>query len=184
MRETGFCGGIRQAQSRWSLVYLNTLHDWLESRKLKLSAEKSSATVFTTWSQEAKFDPHLTIHNLPIPVKSKVKVMGVTINSMLNFGENAGRTKEKSQKRTNILKKIAFSEWGCTKETLSDFVGASLSFWSERLELQCFHLGFYNQKYKLQPPAKATKHCSSHNYWLCKTVWHQWLTHWGWNIAC
>ena len=47
--------------------YLNTLHDWQESRKLKLSAEKSSATVFTTWSKEDKFDPHLTINNSPIP---------------------------------------------------------------------------------------------------------------------
>ena len=44
--------------------YLTLLHDWLasaSSRKLRISAEKSSATVFTTWSKEAKFDPHLTI---------------------------------------------------------------------------------------------------------------------------
>ena len=52
--------------------YLNTLHDWLESRKLMLSAEKSNATVFTTWNKEEKFDPHLTMNNSPIPVKYKV----------------------------------------------------------------------------------------------------------------
>ena len=43
--------------------YLSTLHDRLESRKLKLFVEKSSATVFTTWNNEATFDPHLTISN-------------------------------------------------------------------------------------------------------------------------
>ena len=53
-----------------------------------LSAEKSSATVFATWSNEAKFDPHLTINNSAIPVMSKVKVLGVTFDSMLNFGED------------------------------------------------------------------------------------------------
>ena len=99
--------------------YLNTLHDWLESREFKLSAEKSSATVFTTWSIEVKFDSHLTIKNSPKPVKSKVKVLGVTFDSMLNFGEHVRSTKEKFQKRNNILKKIAGSDWGCTKETLS-----------------------------------------------------------------
>ena len=98
--------------------YLNTLHDRLESRKLKLSAEKSSATVFTTWSKETKFDPQLTINNSPIPVKSEVKVLRVTFDSMLNFEEHVKSTKEKLPKRNNILKKIAGSDWGCTNEIL------------------------------------------------------------------
>ena len=100
--------------------YLNILDDWLESRKLKLSAEKSSSTAFTTWSKVAKFDPHLTITNSPIPVMSKFNLQGVTFVSLLNSGEHARSTKEKLQKRTNILKKIACSDWGCLKETLSD----------------------------------------------------------------
>ena len=84
-----------------------------------LSAEKSSATAFTTWSQEAKFEPQLTINNSPIPVKSKFKVLGVTFDSMLNLRDHVRSTKEKLQKRNNTLKKIAGSNWGCTKKTLS-----------------------------------------------------------------
>ena len=53
-----------------TITYLNTLHDWLESRKLKSSGEKSSANVFTAWSKEAKFNPHPTINISPMPVKS------------------------------------------------------------------------------------------------------------------
>ena len=83
---------------------LKTLHDWLESRKLKLSAEKSNAAVFTTWSKETKFDPHLTINNSQIPVESKTKVLRVTFNSMLNFGEYVRKTKKKLQKRNYIPK--------------------------------------------------------------------------------
>ena len=75
--------------------------------------------MFTTWSKEAKFDPHLTFNNSPIPVKSIVKVLGVTFDSMLNFGEYVKSINEKLQKRNNILKKIAGSDWRCSKETLS-----------------------------------------------------------------
>ena len=90
--------------------YLNILHDWLESRKLKLSAEKSSATVFETWSKEAKFDPHLTIKNSPIPINSRIRVTGVTFDSMLNFREYVTITKEKLKKCNNMLKEISDSD--------------------------------------------------------------------------
>ena len=60
-------------------------------KEVKLTAEKSSATVFTTWT---KFDQHLTINNSPIPLKSKVKVLGVTFDSMLNFGEHEKHQRE------------------------------------------------------------------------------------------
>ena len=49
-------------------------------------------------------------------------------------------TKEKLQKLNNILKKIAGSDWGCTKETLCDLQ----RYLSERPELRCSPLGFHN----------------------------------------
>ena len=100
-------------------AYLNNLHDWLEPTKLKLSAEKSSATLITTWIKEIKGDPHLFINNLLIPVKSKFKVLAVIFDSRLIFEEKIRSTKEKLQKRNNILKKFGGSGWGCTKQTLS-----------------------------------------------------------------
>ena len=119
---------------------LITLHDWLESRKLKLAAEKSSATVFTTRSKEAKSDPHLTINTSPIPVKSKVKVLGATFDRLLNFGEHVRSTKEKLQKRCNTLKECWCGLGMHKRDTLSDLQ----SYWSERPELRCSHLGFHN----------------------------------------
>ena len=98
--------------------YLKKLNIWLKGRFLKLSAEKSIATIFTTWSKEVKFDPKLEIDGMPIPTKTKSKILGVTLDSMLTYGEHTKITKEKSQKRNNILRKIAGNDWGCTKETL------------------------------------------------------------------
>ena len=83
---------------------LNNLHNRLESREIKLSDEKSSVTVFTNWSEEAKFYPHFTIKNLPIPVETKVKVLGVPFDGMLNFDVRS--IKEKLQRRNNISKRL------------------------------------------------------------------------------
>ena len=38
---------------------------------------------------------------------------------MPNIGDHLTSNKEKLQKRNKLLKKIAGSDWGCTKETLS-----------------------------------------------------------------
>ena len=98
--------------------YLKKLNVWLKGRFLKLSAEKSIATIFTTWSKEVKFDPKLEIDGMPIPTKTKSKILGVTLDSMLTYGEHTKITKEKSQKRNSILRKNAGNDWRCTKETL------------------------------------------------------------------
>ena len=76
--------------------------------------------MITTWSKEAKFDPNLTTKNSPRPVKSKVKVLGATFDSMLMFREHVRSTKKKLQKRKNILKKIAGSDGIHKTDTLSD----------------------------------------------------------------
>ena len=98
--------------------YLNTWQNWLKSRKIKLSAKKLSATVFKTWSNEAKFDPPLTINNSPIPVKSEVKVLVVTIDRVLNFGEHKNSPKRK-YKRAITYWKILVVATGAAQETLS-----------------------------------------------------------------
>ena len=56
--------------------YLQSLYSWLTSRYLTLSADKSSATIFTTWSKEVKFDPKITIAGQPIPIHQKPKNIG------------------------------------------------------------------------------------------------------------
>ena len=75
--------------------YLQTLHSWLTSRNLTLSAGKSSATIFTTWSKEVKFDPKITIAGQPIPINLKPKILGVTLDGMLFFAKHTKNTKDK-----------------------------------------------------------------------------------------
>ena len=60
---------------------------------------------------------------------SEVKLLGVTYDNMLNFGEQVRSNKEKLQKRNIILKKIAGSDGLRKRDTHSDLQ----SYRSERL---------------------------------------------------
>ena len=98
--------------------YLESLNDWLTDRKLILSLPKSSTTVFTTWSREMSVKPDVKINNITLEVEN-TKILGVTLDSQLNFGKHASKFCEKVQQRNNILKKLAGTNCGCEKETLN-----------------------------------------------------------------
>ena len=101
------------------IIYISTLQEWLASREFKLSTDKSSSTIFSTWSEEVSFDPQLSISGQTNPLKSKPKTLGVTFESMLNFLQHITNTRGNLQKRNNIIKTLSVSNWGCSKETLS-----------------------------------------------------------------
>lgn len=100
------------------IPYLDQLADWFESRSLEISAEKSTATVFTTFSNEVSIELPITIKGKKVPTVKHPKILGVTFDSMLNFGQHAANTKSKVSKRNNVLKCLAGTSWGKSKEIL------------------------------------------------------------------
>ena len=99
--------------------YLAKLHQWLCSRNLSLSAEKSTTSVLTTWSAEQKHVPNVHVNGKQLPKESHPKILGVTLDSQLTFNEHTRKVCEKVQNRNNVLRKIAGTTWGCSKETLN-----------------------------------------------------------------
>ena len=102
--------------------------------------------------------------------------------NFLNFWRTCKQLPKKLQKRNNILKKIAGSDWGCSNGTLlltyKAIFRSTLNYGAP-----ICHLGFHNQHYK-GTTCKNNKHCTSQSYWLCTIFWHQWLTQWEWNAFC
>ena len=47
--------------------YLPVVHNWFVFNQLEISPEKSTATLFTTWTKEVKAQLHLVIGNQHIP---------------------------------------------------------------------------------------------------------------------
>ena len=99
--------------------YLEELNNWFKSRNLSLSAPKSSATLFTTASQEVKTVLPITIDNTPVPTVQDPKILGARLDPLLTFKNQVKDMKDKVKSRNNILKALAGSDWGKDKETLT-----------------------------------------------------------------
>ena len=98
--------------------YLDTLNNWFAERNLFISPPKSSATLFTTWSNEMSKVLPIQINNCPVPTVKDPCILGVTLDPMLTFRSHATKLKEKITRKTNILKALAGTTWGKEKETL------------------------------------------------------------------
>ena len=84
-----------------------------------MSPEKSTATLFTTWTKEVKTQLNLVNSNQRIPTVAIPKILGVTFDNMLTFCVHGKSVQNNMLARTNILKSLAGSSRGKGKETLT-----------------------------------------------------------------
>ena len=99
-------------------AYLDELNDWMKKRQLILSAEKSTTTLFTTWNKENGSDLNIMVAGKKLTYCRTPKVLGVTFDPSLTFSQHSKNICTKIGQRNNILKALAGSTWGCTKEVL------------------------------------------------------------------
>lgn len=99
-------------------TYLVSLNTWMNSRNLKLSPEKSTSTLFTTWTLEMSTTLNVSINEQQIPTVRNPKILGVNFDPMLTFKNHTTATISKLKNRNNILKKLAGTNWGKEKETM------------------------------------------------------------------
>ena len=98
--------------------YLETLNDWFKSVNLFISPSKSSATLFTTFSNELNRQLPITIEGEQVPTERQPKLLGITFDGLFTFKHHALSLKERMQKRNNVLKALTGSSWGKDKEVL------------------------------------------------------------------
>lgn len=99
--------------------YLNEVSDWFQAHHLELSPDKSTATLFTTWTKEVSIHLDINIHNIPVPTINNPKILGVTFDSLLTFNQHAKNISNKMNAKNNVMKSIAGSTWGKDKDTLA-----------------------------------------------------------------
>ena len=98
--------------------YLNVLDTWFKSRNLFISPSKSSATVFTTFSNEVSMELGVEIAGEKVPTVKKPKILGITFDGLLSFREHTKNLKSNIQSRNNILKALTGTSWGKEKEVI------------------------------------------------------------------
>ena len=99
--------------------YLDTLNQWYKNRNLTISAPKSSATIFSTWSNEIGMELPIFIDGTRVPTTKEPKILGVTLDPTLSFKYHVKNTRDKLNKKNNVLKALAGSSWGKEKEVLT-----------------------------------------------------------------
>ena len=98
--------------------YLESLASFLEERELLVSPEKSTVTLFTPDTKEAKIHPKIQLKNTTLPLEKTPKLLGVIFDTMHSFSHNVKASITKVKPRLNILKSLAGSDWGQEKETM------------------------------------------------------------------
>ena len=99
-------------------IYLEEVNEWFKGRNLQISASKSSATLFTTFSNEMSLELPIYIDGEKVPTINDPKILGVTLDPQLSFKTHTKDLKSKISKRNNVLRALSGSSWGKDKETL------------------------------------------------------------------
>ena len=98
--------------------YLPILKSFFVDRNLQLSAPKSTATLFTTWTKEVSLELNINISGQTIPTTKNPKVLGVTFDNLFSFSKHVGNVTQKVKERNKILRALTGSTWGKNKETI------------------------------------------------------------------
>ena len=99
-------------------AYLVDLTAFFTARNMKISATKSTATLFTTWTAEMGLSLNVQVDGAIIPTTNYPKVLGVTFDSLFKSSAHTTAICDKIRSRNKVLKSLAGSTWGADKETL------------------------------------------------------------------
>ena len=97
---------------------LSQVLNYINNKKLKGSASKSTVALFTPDTHENHLYPQLNLADQVLPLEKNPNVSGVTLDTHLTFTQHCNNIAVKVLQRNNVLKELFGSTWGCDKETL------------------------------------------------------------------
>ena len=98
-------------------AYLKEITVYLKDNSLLISAPKSSVTLLTPDTHQAKIHPSIFIENSHLPLVKCSRMLG-GLSGPSSFIKHSQFVTERVSGRNNILKALAGTSWGQQKETL------------------------------------------------------------------
>ena len=92
-----------------------SLNNYLKDNSLLISAPKSSVTLFTPNTHQAKTHPRILIEDARLPLVQCPQNLGVHMDTSLSFNKHSSHVVERVSGRNNILKALAGTYWGQQK---------------------------------------------------------------------
>ena len=98
--------------------YLSQVAAFFHERKLLLNSQKSSATLFTTWTKEVNDTLEVYIDDERVPTVKYPKILVVTFDNLQTFAKQSANVCKSVSSRNRALKALAGTSWGKDKETI------------------------------------------------------------------
>ena len=98
--------------------YMEEITSYLKDNSLLISAPKSSVTLLTPDTHQAKIHPNIFIENSHLPLVKCPRILEVYLDPSLSFNKHCQYVAERVSGRNNILKALAGTSWGQQRETL------------------------------------------------------------------
>ena len=98
--------------------YLEEITAYLKNNSLLISAPKSSVTLLTPDTHQAKTHPSILIEDSRLPLVKCPRILGVYLDPSLSFNKHSQYVAERVSGRNNILKALTGTSWGQQKEPL------------------------------------------------------------------
>ena len=92
--------------------------EWAQERGLAISLPKSSVTLFTSHTHQSHTNPPVSLHNTVLPLERNPCILGVTFDPHFTFSPHISSIISRASPRLNILRALAGTTWGASKETL------------------------------------------------------------------
>ena len=97
---------------------LNRLEEYCDYWKLRINETKSVYSIFTKSHKDAKRKLNLIINNSSLSKEDNPTYLGVTLDRQLTLNQHVENVRKKADKRLNLIKHLASSNWGADKNTL------------------------------------------------------------------
>ena len=91
--------------------YMEDIAPYLKDSSLLISAQKSSVTLHTPDTHQAKIHPGIIIENSHLPLVKCPSILGVYPDPSLLFNKHNHYVAERVSDRNNILKALAGTSW-------------------------------------------------------------------------
>ena len=88
-------------------IYMEKITVYLKDNSLLISAPKSSVTLLTSDTHQAKIHPSIFIENSHLPLVKFPRILGVYLDPSLSFNKHSQYVTERVLGRNNIFKALA-----------------------------------------------------------------------------
>ena len=97
---------------------MEAIGSWANDVNLTISTDKTTVTLFTSDPHQSRLHPVVSLHQIGLPLEKFPKILGIKFDTHFTFGRRAGAVAVRASKGLGVLKALAGSSWGHSKETL------------------------------------------------------------------